>query len=105
MVTAVMIDSRPEAVEPGIMGYISTGPESGERVTAGNIPARRAVDIFQVQTKPYTHIRSTISTSAGVFKVPGLDPAVELDVIVREDRANRVYRDVIIPSVFPVTDD
>ena len=86
-------------------GIISTGPEPGEKITAGGLPARRIVDIFQVGSKPYTHIRSTISTSAGVLKVSGLDPDVELDVIVREDRGNRIYRDVIIPSVFPVTDD
>ena len=104
MVTAVFIDN-PIQSEPDGRGYISTGPEPGEKVTAGGLPARRVVHIFAAQTVPHQHIRSTISSPAGAFKVSGLDPGVELDVIVREDRGNRIYRDVIIPSVFPVTDD
>ena len=92
-----------QQVADGPVYYISTGPEPGERVTAGGLPARRIVDV--IRHSDITLIRRTISTSAGTFKVSGLTADVELDVIVREDRANRVYRDVIIPSVLPVTDD
>lgn len=96
----VIVDRPPVKVTRSGFGHLSTGPDASERVTVASLPARRFVDIFDAET--VTRLRCTYTTATGEFTVGALDPAVEHDVIAREDRHNRVFRDVIASGVHPV---
>jgi hypothetical protein len=79
----------------GGLGYIAG--ESPGLVTVNSVPSERAVEVRHRATRMTVDV--VISNPDGTYRINGLDPAQEFDVIGRDYSAT--YNDVIVSRVKP----
>lgn len=80
----------------GGAGYIA-GEDPGLVTVAGS-PAAREVEVRERRTRRV--VATTRSASDGTYRIDGLNPDIEFDLIARDD--NEVYNDVIRARVKPI---
>jgi len=76
-------------------GYIAG--EAPGIVTSNGAPARRTVEVRHRVTR--TVVATTFSAPDGTYRIDGLDPNQEFDVIARD--WTNTYNDVIVSRVKP----
>lgn len=77
------------------MGYIAG--ESPGLVTVNGAPGAREVEVRHRATRKI--VASTFASSAGEYRIDGLDPDEKFDVIARD--YSGTYNDVIVSRVSP----